>query len=146
MIACLYSTATGVLTGDKIRGRADLVALQVREGFALIEGDHDHNRVRVDITTGELVPYRPDPPPDSELLTWQWDDDAWCWRSSHTARAQQILQAEERMRRVLELESSQARPLRELLLNPGDSDARRRLAQLERDIADLRALGLPPTP
>lgn len=78
---------TGVLTGAVFSGDDGLLSLNTPPGCVAIPGQHDHTRVRVDLATGELVPYHPPAPAADEWQTWSWDAEAWRWVSVPTDAA-----------------------------------------------------------
>lgn len=106
-------------------------------GCALEPGVFDCRTQRVDLLTGEVVPYRPAAPLDDDNNAWRWDEAQLCWVAEATpARAAR----EDRTRRIArahEIESGQGRALRALLLNPDDAAARSKLEQIEAEIAAL---------
>ena len=65
--------ATGLFIGVVLSGREDLVLPNIRPGQIAVRGRHDHLCRRLDLETGEVVPYQPPPPPDTELVTWAWN-------------------------------------------------------------------------
>jgi hypothetical protein len=139
----IYDAATGAFTGQEVIANNDhTLRINTPEGCAAIEGQHDHLSKRVDLATGEVVNWQPPAPPDTDLETFEWDATTRPkrprWVSKPTAKAiKQAKQArvQERMDR---LEAKQARPLRELLLDPNDAQARAKLAALENQLAELR--------
>lgn len=66
-------------------------------GCVPVAGRHDPQRVRLDITTGAVVPYLPPAPADDALRTWRWDETAWAWLPTPTPAA---LAAQARVRRA----------------------------------------------
>lgn len=108
-----YSLADGTFTGRRFTTSSpELLAANTPEGCAAIAGRHDRQTARVDLETGEVVAY--EPPPDAR-------------RERDRAEA-----------RIARLESRQARPIRELFLNPNNAEAKRRLQEIEDEIAALR--------
>ena len=137
----IYNVSTGAFTGQEVVANNEhSLRINTPDGCAAIEGQHDHLSKRVDLATGEVVDWIPPAPPDTDLETFEWDNAPKRprWVSKPTAKAiKQGKQArvQERMDR---LEAKQARPLRELLLDPNDAQARAKLAALEAQLAALR--------
>lgn len=107
-----YDPKTGLFTGRMFIGPARTVELNTPSGCKAMPGKYDHRSQRVDLETGEVVAY--EAPPDPR------------------ARRRKVRQ------RIASLERRQLRPLRELALNPEDSDTRARLAALDGEIAKQR--------
>lgn len=72
-----YDLATGLLSGRALSGPEEMLddntpaghgALEVPPGTVL-----DPRNRRVDLASGELVPWQPPAPPDDERRTWTWD-------------------------------------------------------------------------
>lgn len=108
-----YDPQTGLLSGATFGGNAEMLAANTPEGLAALEGEHNHRAKRMDIATGEVVDYTPPPPSPEQVAA--------------TARAETIS-------RILALEASQLRALREAVLS-GDV---RRLEAIEQEIQKLR--------
>lgn len=84
----LYKLSTGVFDGRGIDidpFDAARLASMIPEGYGAKEGPLDIRRQRVSLTTGELVQYMPDKPPDTPLATFSWDPASWSWVPSPTA-------------------------------------------------------------
>ncbi|ACB34496.1 hypothetical protein Lcho_2230 [Leptothrix cholodnii SP-6] len=95
-----FCDAGGVFTGAMYSGPEDLLEINTPAGCAAIPGDHDHLRVRVDLETGAVVPYRPPPPADDDWQTWAWDETAELWVSVPTLAAIAATVRSERDRRM----------------------------------------------
>lgn len=116
----IYDKDTGiVLRCMTVPKRA--IAPNVRQGEAWIEGHLDKHSQRVDVATGQVITYER---PTTEVEAEQ--------RAALQQRAS---------RRIDELERSQARPLRELAIDPANAEAKQKLAKIDEEIAALR-LGL----
>lgn len=90
----------------------------VRQGEAWIEGHLDKRSQRVDVATGKVIAYER---PATEIEAEQ--------RAALQQRAR---------RRINELEGSQARPLRELAIEPENAEAKQRLQKIDEEIAAMR--------
>jgi hypothetical protein len=138
----VYDSTTGALVGQDVIGTAANVALNTPEGCAAIEGQHDHLSKRVDLATGEVVDWVPPKPDDTELETYEWDTTTAPKRPRWVAKPTALARKQAKQARVQErmdrLEAKQARPLRELLLDPNNAQARDKLAALEAQLVELR--------
>jgi hypothetical protein len=110
----IYLTATGEIIGT-LQCAPEHLAANLREGIAAIDGLHDGLRYRVQ--DGQAVP----------------------WESPRLAEMQHAARLRAIDRRIAALEQQQARALRELTLDPQHAAARRRLDEIDRAIAALRA-------
>lgn len=100
---------SGVFSGARFSGPEHLLGINCPSGYIPVMGQHDHNRVRVDIATGDLVEYQPPAPPADDWQTWAWDADAWRWVSVPTAAALARQARAERDRRLLACDWTQQR-------------------------------------
>jgi len=82
-----FDPATGLLDARWYSGPDDALVLNTPAGMTPIQGHHDRNRVRVNVMTGELVPYQPPAPPDTEWASHSWDAESWAWVSAPTDAA-----------------------------------------------------------
>lgn len=99
---------------------------------------------RVNLKTGEVEPYQPDPPADDELRTWAWDKAAEKWNPEPTETATKLQRVVELQAAIVAREAAQARPLREMLVALSDGKAvppesASKLVAIEADVAALRA-------
>lgn len=83
----LYDTETGYFTGQRLRGSADFIAANLPQGCSTIAGEHDHLCRRVDLESGEVVPWQPPAPADDDTRTWSWDEATERWQPVPTAAA-----------------------------------------------------------
>jgi hypothetical protein len=107
-----YDPETGIFTGRQFRGSSRTLAANTPSGMKALRGRYDHRTQRVDVETGQVVDYRPPPDPVE---------------NRNRARA-----------RIRALEAKQKRPLRELSIDPSNSEARSRLETIDAEIAILR--------
>jgi hypothetical protein len=132
----IYSKETGLFTGRTVSGTGytdELLASHLADGEASIDGHHDHLSRRVDLATGEVVDYQP-PQPSSDH---EWHAGARRWQLTQTA-SERLAKRRAALAQIAALELSQARPLRELLRDPTNADARKRLDAIEEQIVALR--------
>lgn len=115
----LYHLATGHFTGKHILCTKDMLGRNTPEGCASIEGRYDRMCQRVDLETGSVI--------DDEILAEQ----------NRRIRERQQRRDHAALR-IAELERKQARPQRELQLDPNNAEARARLEQIDAQIAALR--------
>lgn len=128
----LYDRATGMFTPSYYFGNP---ALHETEGFAAMEGHHDHLSRKVDPATGEVVDHQPPQPDDRH----EWDGTAKRWVPNAATRAHQsaLLAA---VTRTAELEAPERHLVRRLTLDPSDAEARRALAAIDDELARLNKL------
>lgn len=126
----IYDLATGILTGEVIHATAALAAANTPAGMGLVEGEHDHLAVMLDVSSGALTARTVSPEGDLHHQ-WAWDATAQRWQRVPSAARQAQLAQQERERTVQQLEASQARALRALAIDPNDQVARERLQQIE---------------
>jgi hypothetical protein len=108
-----------------------LAQIRAGEGFKL--GRFDKRSQRVDLTTGDVVDYQP--PSPGAGYEWNVTSKRWVKRADVIAREARQAQAAQR---IDELELSQRRPVRELLIDPNNAAARTRLVEIEAEIATQR--------
>lgn len=115
-----YDSETGLFTGrvKTLPGDA-LLKENTPPGCGALPGVFDRLAQRVDLKTGEVVAYqRPQAEIDAEQSA----------KRAREARAQ-----------IEQLERAQARPMRELAIDPDNAEAKRRLAEIDDEIKELRA-------
>ncbi len=108
---------TGIFTGRVFRGTRRLLALNTPPGCIAVDGRHDPRTSRVDLATGQVVRFEAAPDHEAEAR----------------ARRRRL------KRRIASLEQRELRPLRELMIDPENAEARARLEALEAEIAALRS-------
>lgn len=130
----MYLVDSGLFTGRRVTGcTPEDLEHNTPPGCAAIEGKFDAGSQRVDLQTGEVVDYRP-VAPDADH---EWNEAARRWTlrpeivTARRARAETMAQIED-------LEARQARPLRELAVDPTNTAARDRIDQLDQQIRVLR--------
>lgn len=128
-----YDPTDGLFTGQIIAGGRSALRDNLPDELEAMEGRFDHRRYRIDLATGKVIDYKP-PAPSSEH---EWDETEKIWVLS-PKEAQRIAAAEA----IRQLEQKQQRPLRELALTPDDAEARRRVEDIDREIAEQRLAAL----
>lgn len=109
-----YRLETGLFTGDTFDGSDERVAANTPEGCAAFEGLIDHLSRRVDVKSGELVDWRPEPPPADEWCTWRWDDTLRRYVAEPTAAALKRDAAAPVLAQLAALDLAAIRPLVEI--------------------------------
>lgn len=71
--------ATGLFTGRQMTCPDDQLSDNIRPGTIAVQGRHDHRNRCIDFSTGEVVPYQPDPPADTDTHTWEWNTETELW-------------------------------------------------------------------
>jgi hypothetical protein len=128
-----YDSETGVFTGQKYRGRARDLERNTPDGLVAIEGDFDH--VTQMVVDGEVVA--------REAPSDHYFEPA-VSRFVPIARKEMALQDAEARRRIVEIENAALRAQRELVRNPNDVAARKRVIDADDEIVELRKqLGQP---
>ena len=127
-----YDPATGLFSGKKFRGiRPSDVEANTPEGLIAIEGEYDHRCQRI-LPDGQVVDWKPPKPDDDH----EWNGTRWILTVAVAAvrKKRRDTQAE-----IENLERSQLRSMREVILDSTDDIAKDRLSGIERQIAILRA-------
>lgn len=128
----IYNQATGRVT-KHFGGSERQLALNIPAGHAAIPGRLDPTSQRVDPSTGEAVTWRAPAPSDDH----EWSDTRRRYVLKPDAYARKVTN-EVTLGKISELERRQARSQRELLLDPQNAEARRRLGEIENQIVELR--------
>lgn len=89
------------------------------------------------LQTGAMQP--PPLPADTAMVTHRWCPDTLTAVAEPTVRARNAARRAELVAQIQERERASARPLRELLIDQTDLDARKRLILVDQAIAELRA-------
>jgi hypothetical protein len=116
-----YRLSDGAFTGQCLMSSQDALALNTPPGCAALEGNYDHRSQRVDLQTAAVV------------------DDADLAEENRRSREQQQRRDHAALS-IAELERRQLRPTRELQIDPSNAEARSRLAEIDAQIATLRAV------
>lgn len=106
-----YDPDTGALTGGRFTG-SESDFEKNRRGRPAVQGQYDRRRYRVDLETGDVI--------------------------EHEAEADPRELRDRAHARIEALERRQLRAQRELLLDPSNKAARRRLAAIDAEIIGLR--------
>jgi hypothetical protein len=125
-----FHPETGLFSGRVLRASDRAIAENTPDGLIAIEGEYDYLCQRVE--NGQVVDYQP-PQPDADH---EWNGQRWVLKREVEERN---LRRYESLHQIRLLEERQLRPLRELSVNPDNSEARQRLTQIEKEIAELRA-------
>ncbi len=113
-----FRIADGEIADVVFSGNERLLALNTPAGCKPIAGTFDRLSQRVDVATGAVVAYQR---PAAEIEAEQ--------------RAERDRQARQR---IEQLERASWRPLRELQIDPENAEAKRRLAEIDGEIAGQR--------
>ena len=131
----IADAATGLFTGSVKTLHASLVAANVPAGCVAVDGRHDAQRSRLDLASGEVVPWLPPAPADNERATYALNEagDGWVARPRDAVLAAQL--RAERARRInacdwTELASARGR------LGPALHDAWQAYRQALRDLPE----------
>jgi hypothetical protein len=119
-IYSFYSAKTGAFIPRKWSGPRAYLDQNTPPGFIPIEGRYDYRSQRFDLEAGVVVS-------DPDLA------------SESNKRMQRERRRQAALIRIHRLEQRQARPMRELAINPQDAEARRRLDEIESEIHVARA-------
>jgi hypothetical protein len=122
----------GRWSGVTLHVPASDVAANTPAGFSVVRGDP-----RTLLESGSILPPLAPPPTDS-IESWEWEPSVLRYRPIVSAAGIAREVRANTLNRIFELERASARPLRELLVNPTDLDARKKLIQLDQEIAELR--------
>lgn len=133
----LYAIDTGVFTGQRLGGSAAFVASNTPEGLRAHPGEIDHLRQRLDVASGEIVPYVPPAPADTLWVLHAWNADERRWVASPTLASIKRDRCAPLLAAIEACERRQARPLRELLTVQASGSVAR-LRAIDDEIAALR--------
>lgn len=112
-----YDPGTGLFADRHKYVHTKMIEANTPAGLVAIKGRFDPRSHRVDVATGEVVPYTPPEEPDSPAL------------AAVKARA-----------RIRELERQSIGPIRALALDPLNLTAKQRLQAIDDEIASLEAV------
>jgi hypothetical protein len=128
-----YRSDTGEVMQRWYKGPDSAVADNTPEGCMAIEGTLDPLSQQVDLKTGKVVDYQP-PQPSKD---YEWDVDVRRWRLTQDAQAAIAADSDARTKIAME-EAASLRSIRELLLDPTNTDARAKLQATEDAIEAVR--------
>lgn len=136
----IYNEQTGIFV-SRWTGSISQLECNIPAGHKAVPGNFDLLSNRVDLETGNVVPYQPPRPSDdhdwdTQTMRWRKSDDVQDWELKRIAAIQKIEL----------LEKQQARPLRELRKNANDAEANRRLDEIDAEITELRKIVTSPKP
>lgn len=131
-LVSFYHKDTGLFKASRFStSDPALIPLNTPANYIAIEGHFDHLSQRVNLATGAVEDYQP-PQPDANH---EWNKIAKRWQlNAATARAKE--QMAEALQAIANLEASQPRAVREILL--GRQAALLRLREIDEEIAELR--------
>jgi hypothetical protein len=128
-----YDPATGVFALI-VSAVGEDVVVEPPPGLAAVEGEFDPATHRVDLSTGEVVPYQP-PAPSADH---EWDATACRWRLTPAAAEAARERAEARAR-LDAIDRESIRALRAVAAGTDTKADRDRLAALEAEAVPLRS-------
>lgn len=115
-----FDHVSGLFSGLEIVGDADFVAANTPPGMGVWSTDGAvPDALRHKVIKGALIEYQPAKPADSDDVEWVWRADVWRWMPQETAAMQlsrrKSAAAADALAEIAAAESSQARPMREIL-------------------------------
>jgi hypothetical protein len=129
----VYDLRTGIIRAKFDTSEADMES-QCHKGEGVLIGDHDPALHFIDPDTQQPRPLREWTPTDGSV--WDKHERNWVQPQVLLQRDNALVDVE-----IAALERASLRPLRALMLHDGrDSDARERLAEIDRRIGELRSL------
>ncbi|HZR03385.1 MAG TPA: hypothetical protein VFA81_09465 [Burkholderiales bacterium] len=144
---------------DHLSQRVDVERLQADRAAALERHREEVDAKRTSFKPKNALDVFPEPvfdfrPTAEHVIDWvppqpdldhEWNSQTRRWQKRADVAAREARSAQARAQ-IAALELQQARPMRELLVNPQNAEARARLQALDAQIADARGdLVLPPT-
>lgn len=135
-----YHKETGLLHNTQLTASDDdLVELNTPADYIAIDGHHDPDQYRVDVSTGELVDYQPPQP----TINHEWNTDTRRWQLTG-AELERKQKRPDALARIAELEAHQHRLVREallqLMLGQDTKKSYLRLGGIEDEIDSLRPI------
>jgi hypothetical protein len=128
-----YHRDTGLFNGIKLMSSDETaVKLNTPEDHLAIAGHHDHLSRRVDLESGQVVPYQPPSPSDHHM--WEAATERWVLNDD---RQLKIAAHRDALSKIAILEASQPRYIREHTLGTNPK-ALERLQAIEDEIVELR--------
>lgn len=98
-----YSLADGTFTGAGAFLQpytSEKLAEITPDGCGAAAGQHDHQRMRFDLDSGQVVDRQPPAPPDSILVSWCWEEGRREWIATPTHHALALEAKAQRARRL----------------------------------------------
>lgn len=126
MIFSYYYPDSGFFSGNTFMGPESAAIGNAPPGTVAIPGCHDHLCRRVDLTTGEVVPYQPPPPADTDLVTWAWNTMTERYVAEPTLAAHR-LSAWERIKAARNADETAPLPVGPLTFD-ADADSQQKIA------------------
>lgn len=136
-----FEPETGRFTGRKFSGPEGALQPNVPDGLDAIEGDFDHLSQKVNVVTRSVEDWIPPRPLDTEMTRHEWDHSGRRWIATPTLQSHKLRARRRYVAEIREIESRQARALRDALLSASDAErtsAMARIADIEASIASLR--------
>lgn len=96
----IYRLTDGVFTGQRVSGDVGFMLSHLPAGYGYREGEFDHDKVRIDLVSMEVVPYKSPPPPNNLFITYEWSEEQWAWLPVKTDEAL-AFEAKERRSQLL---------------------------------------------
>jgi hypothetical protein len=129
-----YHKSTGMFATFKITSSDEnTLVLNTPKDHIAIEGNHDHLSRCVDMTSGEVIEYRPQPPSEEH----EWHDETKRWRLTAEAQAK-IDKRRAALSQIAILEAQQPSLMRKIMLEvPGWASSKYALRQIEEQITEL---------
>jgi hypothetical protein len=121
-----YYVDTGLFTGVTIDMPGHLIGGAARPGCGVVSGRHDPLSRRVDLTTGEVVPYQPPAPADTDLVTWTWNTTTERYVAEPTLAAHRLA-AWERIKAARNADETAPLPVGQLTFD-ADADSQQKIA------------------
>lgn len=131
----VYSKDTGLFVGRTLTGTSlsdELLAMNLGDSEAHIEGHHDHLSRKVDLATGEVVDHQP-PTPSTDH---EWNDATKRWQLQAAAQAKHD-DRQSALAQIAAIEARQPRAIREAIL--GYDGAAARLRDIDDQVIALRS-------
>jgi hypothetical protein len=100
-------------------------------------GSFDSRKVKIDITTGNIVPFKPEAPQSNEYQMWEWNEGLWEWVPKPTELALASQVRTERDHRISAFEWRYRRYEREVRLGLRTTDVLAVLDNYAQALADI---------
>lgn len=133
-----YDPVSGALSQSVVVGTRAFAAAACPPGMDVAEGVFDPQAQRVDLKTGKVVDWQPPAPPADEWRTWAWSTEERRWQPQPTDKARRRDTRRALAAQIEAAERGTLRALREMAIDPTNTAADARLAEIERRIRALR--------